>query len=110
MPYPTVPFDDTSPDSPPPQKLSKEDILQLENYFLKLENIKKGGELLQHNLRLAGEQMRSVQTELSRFRTELSSRYGVDLATVRLLPDGTILPGTSGGGNDPIGAALGGQS
>lgn len=102
------------PSLPPPpagpKKLEESDVLKLENYFLKIDNVRKGGENLRKDAMIAEMQLRELQTGLTNFREQLSQKYGVDLKTARITPDGTIIPNampvaTNGAGN-PIGAAL----
>lgn len=79
-------------DNAEPKKLGTEDILALENSFLKIQNLKLQGDKLQADLLKCNEMMQAEQNKLREMRDNLSKRFGVDLAAAQILADGTIIP------------------
>jgi hypothetical protein len=79
-----------------PEKLERADVLTLENFFLKIQNLKLQADKLQADYQRCGQLMQEQQNELRGFRDSLSGKYGVDLAKCQIGPDGTITKGGPG--------------
>lgn len=75
-----------------PLQLSREEMLELENYFLKIENLRLQQERQQKEIVEAGTMAMRLQKELGEKRTELSKKYGVDLSRARIDAHGVITP------------------
>jgi hypothetical protein len=71
-------------------QLSTEEMLKLENYTLKTQNLRLHQEQLQSNLLRNTQALQELQREVTAFRTALNDKYGVDLAKVQLRADGTF--------------------
>lgn len=76
-----------------PKKLSRQDKLEIENLYLKVENLKLQQERMTQELLQANVMRQGIQQEMATLQAELSAKYGVDMSQVKILPDGTVLPG-----------------
>ena len=76
-----------------PKKLEKQDILELKNFFLKIQNLKLQGDRLQEDTKKCHQMIGELQENLRKKRDELSEKYGVDLTKCQVAADGTIIPG-----------------
>jgi len=81
---------------PPPaaelKKLEEVDILKLESFFLKIQNLKLQGDKLQDDYKRCGQMILDLQTALRACQDTLSAKYGVDLTKCRIDASGTIIP------------------
>jgi hypothetical protein len=94
------------PAAPPAtKKIEENDILKLENAFLKIENLKRSRTIAERDIQSCEQQIQIQQTSLITLRDTLSKKYGVDLTKARIAPDGTIIPNI-GGAQGPIAQAL----
>jgi ABC-type phosphate transport system auxiliary subunit len=75
-----------------PKKLTAEERLQIENIYLKVENMRLQTERLQSDVVQAVQLRQQYQGEMAALQTRLAEKYGVDMTKVKILPDGTILP------------------
>jgi len=91
LPYVT-PASAPTPDVPLPTKLSKEDRLEIENLFLKVENLKLQQLQLQRDITTSVEMRQKLQGEMSLLQLALSKKYGVDLQYCDIGLDGSIVP------------------
>lgn len=73
-----------------PKKLTAEEVMKIENSYLKIENLKLQTERMQSDIAKAVEIRQKLQAELLAFRDSLSAKYGVSLENVSIAPDGTI--------------------
>lgn len=83
--------------APPPgvpleTKLSKEDRLEIENLYLKVENLKLQQLQLQRDITTSVEMRLKLQGEMSLLQLALSKKYGVDLQHCDVGADGSITP------------------
>ena len=81
---------------PKAQQLTREEMLELENYLLKISNIKLQGDKLQADLVRANEMLQDEQNRLRVFRDGMKHKYGVDLGTTKILQDGSFVTGVRG--------------
>lgn len=84
------------------KKLTREEMLEIENLTLKVQNIALQEHRLQQDLIQANGTRRAFQEEVKKKRIELSTKYGIDLSGpgVMITPEGDILEGA--GTNGPI--------
>ncbi len=81
-------------DAPPEQKkLTREELLSVENLYLKLQNMQLQVQNIDHAKAALIEQMREIQKEMDDVRAGLSQKYGVDIGRHTVAPDGTIRTG-----------------
>jgi len=83
------------------KKITREEMLEIENLTLRTQNIALHEQRLQQDIIRANEERRSLQEQVRKKRDELSAKYGVDLTApgVVITPDGFILEGA--GSNVP---------
>jgi len=73
-----------------PKKLSDVEIMKMENFFLKIQNLKLQSDKLQEDYKRCGQMISDHQKQLSDYRDEVSARLGVDLAKCRIDADGSV--------------------
>ena len=76
-----------------PLKLTKEEQLTLENYFLKVQNIRLQQQHMRQDFEASFKLLQELRGKLAAFEKEMQMKYGVDLAKATVTPDGTIIPG-----------------
>jgi hypothetical protein len=74
-----------------PVVLSREDRLRAENLHLKGLNLQMQIQKMQQGLQEAGKAGQELQTEIEALRQEYIRKYGIDLATANIQPDGTVV-------------------
>jgi hypothetical protein len=84
---------DPLPAPSPELKLSKEDMLELEVSFLKIQNFKMQGEKLVADAKKCNELILEEHERLKAKRAGFSAKYGVDISKCHIEADGTIKPG-----------------
>jgi len=77
---------------PMERKMERADLLEIENLYLKAENVRMQIEKQQAEMIKSGQVLNGVKTELMAKQAELSKKYGVNLSAVYIAPDGTITP------------------
>lgn len=75
-----------------PLRLSPEERLTLENYYLKAENLRLQQERLRQDFLTSSKMLQDLQRESTEFQTRLNKTYGVDVASFTVQPDGTLVP------------------
>lgn len=83
------------PTPPPvlaPTKISKEDILDLENMQLKMENVQLQLQIMQGDLQKAMGEREKLVVRMKAKRDAMLVKYGVDVAQVAIADDGTVTP------------------
>jgi len=89
------------PSSPAPAgvplatKLSRDDRLEIENLYLKVENLKLQQLQLQRDIVTSVELRQKLQGEMSSLQISLSKKYSVDLQNCDISHDGSITPKAS---------------
>jgi hypothetical protein len=78
--------------APEPKRLTDEERLRIENCLLRCENLKLQQERLRSDLIRSASLLQDVQNEIRGLQRQLSEKYGVDIATVQILADGTLVP------------------
>jgi hypothetical protein len=76
-----------------PTKLEHTDIIQLENFFLKIQNFKMQGDKAVAEAKHCQQLMLEEQTKLKTFRDSLDDKYGVKVSECHIEADGTLKPG-----------------
>lgn len=76
-----------------PKKLSREELLGIENIYLKMQNMQLQVQNLDAAKANIVEQMRELQKEMEAEKQKLSVKYGVDIGRHTVAPDGTIRVG-----------------
>lgn len=83
-----------TPAEPPkpvyPDKITKEDRQDVELLFLKLQNAQLQVQALDAQKTSLVESMRELQEEMKKLHVALSAKYGIDMRTAKVAPDGTI--------------------
>ena len=80
------------PAATPNPKLTREEQLTLENLYLKVENLKLQRERLAQDYAKSGSLLQELQREAEACVVDLKKKYGVDLETSVIRPDGTLGP------------------
>jgi hypothetical protein len=77
------------------KKLTREELLEIENLALRTQNIALQEQRLQQDLVQANAQRHALQAQVTKRRSELSAKYSVDLSApgVVITPQGVILEG-----------------
>ncbi len=81
------------------RKMSREDMLRVENIYLKIENGKVQEELLRRSFaesmqKLMGDRKR-LQEEMTTLKEEFTVKYEINLGVDQIRADGTIVPAGS---------------
>jgi len=87
-----------------PLRLTPEEWLRLENYYLKAENLRLQGERLRQDFVTSSKMLKDLQKESLAFQAELDAKYGVKVASFRIGPDGTLLAPMATAPGGPAGA------
>ena len=89
--------------TPPPKKVSREDMLRVENIYLKIEHGKMQEQVMKQEftegMRRLMVDRKKYQEEILALSTEYSEKYGIKLGEAQILPDGTIVPAGSAPAN-----------
>lgn len=72
------------------KKLTEDERLRIENYYLKVENIRLQQARMQDDLVKSVDLMKRLQHEVRALEQSLNDKYGVDLSKCKIAPDGTI--------------------
>lgn len=81
----------TSATPPVEKKLSREDRLEIEVLAVKIHNMVLQQQQMQRDVIESVRQRQAFQTELEAMQAKLSEKYGVDMRTVEIRPDGTLV-------------------
>lgn len=76
-----------------PLKLEQVDIIQLENHFLKIQNLKMQGDKHVADAKACHQALIEEQAKLKTFRDSLDGKYGVEVSKCHIEQDGTLKPG-----------------
>ena len=79
-----------------PKKLTVEERLEIENIYLKVENLVLQSERLRADIQKSVEMRTEQQNKMRELQARLSTKYGCDMTKVKILPDGTILESAQG--------------
>lgn len=81
------------PATPPkPQKVSREDRLEVENLSMKIQNVQLQLQIMQSDLQKALMTRNDLVEQMKKKRDEYMQKYGIDIATVAIADDGTVTP------------------
>lgn len=75
-----------------PVVIAKEDRVELENFQLKLHNVQLQMQIMQADLAKALGTRDQLVAGMKKKRDELMQKYGIDIATVQINDDGTVVP------------------
>lgn len=81
-------------------KLTRDDQLQLENFLLKVENLRLQRKQLEADFHQSTRLLEQLQVEHTAFVARLNEKYGVELARCAIQHDGTIVPPTQAARGD----------
>jgi hypothetical protein len=80
---------------PAKKKLSREDRLEIEVLAVKIQNMALQQQQMQRDIVESVRQRQAFQTELVAMQAKLGEKYGVDMTTVKIEPDGTLIEKTT---------------
>lgn len=74
-----------------PKKLTPEERLQVENLYLKVENLVLQQQRMQEDVQRSVKMRLEFQQQMTDLQNQLAEKYGCDMSKVKILPDGTIV-------------------
>lgn len=82
-----------APDAPTVKKLTAEERYEIENCFLKVQNLALQTQKLHDDVQKAVQMRMEEQNRMVGIQARLGAKYNVDMTTVKIAPDGTIIEG-----------------